>query len=450
MAALIFPKDFLWGVATSAYQIEGAALEDGKGLSIWDTFSHIPGNCYNNLTGDVACDHYHLYQEDIKQMKKLGVNSYRFSFSWSRILPEGTGKVNTKGLDFYKRLVDGLLESGIVPNATIYHWDLPQALQDKGGWANRNIKDWYAEYASLLFREFSGIIPYWATLNEPIAVYIGYATAGIFPPGLGDEKLGKAAMHHAMLAHGEGIKAFRSENMKNGKIGVVVDIWNRHPARDCDEDRALALKENENSYRFFLNGMFKGIYSDYIQEQMKKEKTMPVIMPGDMELMCQKPDFYGLNVYNRVVVSADQEFLKNRNEQMKKKGGNFLDNGNEYYPEAAYDAITMFRNEYDAKMPIIVTENGTPNCNEEVIDGRFHDEDRIRYVNGFLEQIHRAIEEGANVKGYYLWSLLDNYEWSVATSYRFGLLHTDFETQERIWKDSANWYKKIIAENGVG
>jgi len=448
MSIIKFPKDFIWGVATSAYQIEGAASEDGKGPNIWDTFSRIPGKCYNNMTADVACDHYNLYKEDIKHMKELGVDSYRFSFSWSRLLPDGTGKINEKGLDFYKRLVDELLKNGIAPNATVYHWDLPQALQDKGGWANRDIKDWYAEYASVLFREFNGLIPMWSTLNEPIAIYVGYGL-GMFAPGLKDEKLGKCAKHHAMLAHGEGVKAFRSENMKNSKIGVVVDVWKRHPARDCEEDRALALKEDENSYRFFLNGMFKGIYSDYILEQMEREKTMPTIMPGDMELMSQKLDFYGLNVYNRVVVSADKEFLDAREERMKQNGGNFLDNGSEYYPEAAYDAITMFRKDYDSSLPIIITENGTPNCNEEVINGEIHDIDRIRYVKGFLTQIHRAIKDGANVQGYYLWSLLDNYEWTLATSARFGLLHCNFETQERIWKDSAFWYKNVIKENGL-
>lgn len=447
MPAIQFPKDFIWGVATSAYQIEGAAFEDGKGPSIWDVFSRIPGKIHGNMTADVACNHYHLYKEDIRHMKELGVKSYRFSFSWPRIIPDGTGKVNEKGLDFYKRLVDELLKNDIIPNATLYHWDLPHALQNRGGWLNREIIEWFAEYASLLFREFNGLIPLWTTLNEPIAIYIGYAKR-FFPPGLNEERFGKAAVHHAMLAHGEAVKAFRAENVKNGKIGVVVDVWKRHPARDCEEDRALALKEDENSFRLFLNGMFKGIYSEYILEQMERENTMPDIRPGDMELMSQKLDFYGLNVYNRVVVSADAEFLKRREEQMKRQGGNFLDNGSEFYPEAAYDAIMMFRRDYDANLPIYITENGTPNCNEEIIDGQIHDHDRIRYVKGFLAQIHRAIQEGANVKGYYLWSLLDNFEWTVATSARFGLIHCNFETQERIWKDSAYWYKKVIEQNG--
>ena len=443
------PKDFLWGVATSAYQIEGAAAEDGKGPSIWDTYSRVPGNIVGNRTADVACDHYHRYRDDIRHMKALGISSYRFSFSWSRIFPDGTGPVNQKGLDFYHRLVDELLENGIVPNATIYHWDLPQALQDRGGWADRSIKDWYAEYASKLFREFNGTIPYWATLNEPIAIYIGYGMRGHFPPGLGDERLGKAAKHHAMLAHGEGVKAFRSENMKDGRIGVVVDIWKRHPARDVEADRALALKEDENSFRVFLNGMFKGIYSDYILEQMAREKTRPVILPDDMALMSPKLDFFGLNVYNRVVVSDDKEYKRSQQEEAVKKGGNFLDNGIEYYPQAAYDAISMFRKDYDATIPILITENGTYNCQEELVEGQIHDLDRIRYIQGFLEQIGRAVEEGADVRGYYLWSLLDNFEWNVATDCRFGLLHVDFETQERIWKDSAYWYRDVIARNGV-
>lgn len=441
-----FPSNFIWGVATSAYQIEGAWNEEGRAPSIWDTFSHTPGKCFNNETGDVACDHYHRYLEDIDHMKKLGIKSYRFSFSWSRILPKGQGRVNDKGLDFYKRLVDGLLDADIMPNATLYHWDLPQALQDRGGWANREIMDWFGDYASLLFRKFGAVIPFWSTLNEPIANYVGYGL-GLFAPGIKDEKQGKAAMHHALLAHGAGVRAFRAEKMGDSKIGVVVDIWKRHPRRDCPEDHAMALDGDENSFRFFLDPIFTGRYSPYILSQMEKAGTTPDIRPDDLLLISQPIDFYGLNVYNRIVVGEKTEpSLETSKDNFK--GGNFMENGVEFYPEAAYDAITLLRKDYNLKIPIYVTENGTYSYNDMPVDGKVHDIERIRYYEGFLESILRAINEGADVRGYYLWSLLDNYEWTAATSRRFGLLHVDFSSGRRLWKDSAYWYQKVIADNG--
>lgn len=326
----IFPRNFLWGTATSAYQIEGAWNEDGRGPCIWDTFTQTPGNTYQNISGNVACDHYHRWPEDIRLMKELGVNAYRFSFSWSRILPEGVGKVNQKGLDFYKRLVDALLEAGIMPCATLYHWDLPQALEDQGGWANRQVKDWYGEYAALMFRNFKGQIPMWFTLNEPIANWVGYGL-GVFAPGHKDPKLGKAAMHHAMLAHGEGVQAFRAEGMGDSQIGVVVDIWKRHPLRDCPEDIALARHEDENAHRFFLDAIFKGHYSDYILNEMHENGTCPEIRPEDNRLIAQPIDFYGMNVYNRTMVCADPALLQQPDPQ-EKRGGNYLDNGTELYP----------------------------------------------------------------------------------------------------------------------
>ena len=292
---LIFQDDFKWGVATSAYQIEGAWNEEGKGPSIWDTFTQTPGKVWRDISGDIAVDHYHRFREDIKHMKEIGVNSYRFSFSWPRVLPNGTGQINQKGLDFYKRLVNELLENDISPNATLYHWDLPQVLENKGGWTNRDVKDWFGEYASLMFREFNGLVPMWATLNEPIAIYAGYGL-GFFAPGIRDEKLGKAAKHHALLAHGEAVKAFRAEGMKNSEVGIVIDIWKRHAARNCQEDIELVKRGDENSFLFFLNPIFKGHYSDYILNQMRNEGTLPDINPGDLELISQPIDFYGLNV----------------------------------------------------------------------------------------------------------------------------------------------------------
>lgn len=446
MHKLHFPENFIWGAATSAYQIEGGWDADGKGPSIWDTFTQTPGKTWNSLSGNTACEHYSRYSQDIEHMQRLGIGTYRFSISWARVLPEGTGRINAKGMDYYKRLVEGLLEAGIVPNATLYHWDLPQVLEDKGGWVNREVKDWFGEYAALMFREFNGLIPLWSTLNEPIALHVGYGL-GDFAPGRRNEKEAKSSMHHALLAHGEGVRAFRAENSKKADIGIVVDIWKRHPASDSAADRALVQREDENSFRFFLNPLFKGAYTDYILEQMQSEGTLPDIHPNDLELISQPLDYFGLNVYNRVVVSADPNYAAKRMEAHA--GGNFLNNRTEFYPKAAYDAIKLLTKEFGVTLPIYITENGIHNCDEEICKGKIHDHERIKYFKGFLSWIHRSMEEGADIRGYYAWSLLDNFEWSAAYSMRFGLIHVDFDTQERIWKDSAYWYKKVIADRVV-
>lgn len=437
------PKNFMFGVATSAAQVEGAALEDGKGLSIWDVFSRIPGAIADGSRPDTACDMYHTYKEDIQMMKKLGVDAYRFSFSWSRILPEGKGKINQKGLDYYKRLLEELHRQEIMPNATLYHWDLPYELEREGGWLNRDIVDWYGEYASLLFREFGKEIPMWSTINEPIATYVGYGLGG-FAPGRRGEAFGRQANHHVLLAHGEGVKRFREENLKDSKIGIVVDIWHHHPLRpDNEADLKIAEMENEKAYRSYLNPIFKGCYTDALLSYMKENHCMPQMQDGDMKKISQKLDFFGMNCYNRVVDCADPGLI--RREEKTHTGGNFMDNGSEFYPKAVYDAAHILKDDYQLDIPIYITENGTYNCSEEPAeDGRIHDTERIRYMEGFLEWISKAIEEGIDIRGYYAWSLLDNWEWSGGYTYRYGMIHNDFETQKRTWKDSAYWYKDMI------
>ncbi len=435
-----FPKDFLFGVATSAAQIEGAAQTDGKGLSIWDVFSRIPGKIAGGATPGTACGSYHLFGEDIRLMREIGVKSYRFSISWPRVLPDGTGRINQKGLDYYRRLIDGLNNNGIAPNVTLYHWDLPYELECCGGFLNRDVAKWFGEYASLIFREFGKAVPLWTTVNEPIATYVGYARGG-FAPGRKLERFGREANHNILLAHAAGVEAFRGENLKDSKIGIVVDIWQHHPANPASAaDTAAAEDGNERTYRSYLDPIFIGRYSPYLLECMEKEGSMPDIRPGDMERISAPIDFFGLNCYNRVVVSAD----KKAGGALEKTGGNFLDNGAEFYPQAVYDAINMMYNRYDIKIPIYVTENGTYNCSEEVVGGRIHDADRIKYVRGFLEQIERAIDEGRDIRGYYLWSLMDNFEWSAGMTQRFGIAHTDFDTLERTLKDSAYWYRDFI------
>ena len=443
----IFPENFLWGVATAAAQIEGAAQRDGRGLSIWDVFAKIPGKIEKGHTPEVACNHYDLYKEDIKMMKDLGVNSYRFSTSWSRIIPDGKGPINQKGLDFYKRVVDELLINDITPNMTLYHWDLPYELENVGGWLNRDTAKWYGEYAQILFHEFADRVPLFSTINEPIATYVGYAL-GAFAPGRKLDAFGKQANHNILLAHGEGVKAFRAANPKDSKIGIVIDIWNRHPARpDNEEDIAIAQRDNEESYLFYMNPILKGKYSEYMLNKMERDGTMPDIRTGDLQLISQPIDYFGCNCYNRVVVSTEEKEIK---KEIERCGGNYQESGQEYYPKSVYDAVKILKDDFQLKMPIYITENGTYNIQETIgEDGIVHDDYRIQYVQGFLEWIHQAISEGVDIRGYYLWSLYDNFEWAAGYTYPFGIIHNDFETQKRTWKDSAYWYKHVIENNGL-
>ena len=441
---IILPKDFIFGVATSAPQVEGGYIEDGKGLSIWDTFARIPGTIVDGTRPDVTCGMYHSWKEDLKLMKAMNIQSYRFSFSWSRILPEGKGKVNQKGLDYYKALIEEMNRLDIIPNATLYHWDLPYELEREGGWLNRDVVQWYGEYASLLFATFGDSIPMWATINEPIATYVGYGL-GQFAPGRRGERFGRQANHHVLMAHGEGVKRFRDAAMGTSQIGIVVDVWHHHPYRpDNEADQKRATLENEKSYMSYLNPIFKGCYTDALLNYMAETDSMPLMAADDMTHIHQPIDFFGLNCYNRVVDCADASLLV----KTQNTGGNFMDNGSEYYPKAVYDALHILRDVYEVTIPIYITENGTYNCNEAIgEDGRIHDKERIQYIEGFLEWTQKAIEEGIDVRGYYAWSLMDNWEWSAGYTYRFGLIHTDFDTQERIWKDSAYWYQSLIASN---
>ncbi|GAB2883573.1 GH1 family beta-glucosidase [Streptomyces mayteni] len=439
--AASFPEGFVFGTATSAFQIEGAWNEDGKGPSIWDTFGHTPGRVHRDIPGDIAVDHYHRHREDIALMRDLGVDSYRFSLSWPRILPTGTGQVNRAGLDFYHRLVDDLLEAGISPNVTLYHWDLPQALEDRGGWANRDVALWFRDYAALVFQEFAGLVPRWATLNEPIAIWVGYGM-GLFAPGHQDPRLGKQAMHHALLAHGEAVRAFRAQADPGAEIGIVVDIWKRHPATADPADAAIAARDEDDSFRFFLDPLLTGRHSQRNTERLTRDGTMPEIRAGDLELIASPVDFLGLNVYSRVVVSAKDDNVPWWETSEHHPGGNFLDNGTEFYPKAVYDAIRMVHDEYGWRGPVYITENGMTDAEDA---DPLHDPERIRYVHGFLEWIAKAIAEGADVRGYYLWSLLDNYEWTAGFSKRFGLVHVDPNTLARTPKASFDWYRDVIA-----
>lgn len=445
---MAFPKNFIWGVATSAAQIEGGALEDGRTPSIWDHMAQTPGRIWGNQTPAVACDSYHRYMDDIASMKKLGVSSYRFSISWSRVMPQGTGALNPKGVDYYKRLINALLENGITPNATLYHWDLPQVLEEKGGWVNRDVIGWYGEYAYNMFREFGDVVPYWATINEPIATYVGYAHGG-FAPGHTNEAWGNQARHNILVAHGKGVEAFRSLGLENSQIGIVIDIWKRHALTDSAEDRQMVIDQDERNWKFYTDPVLGGHYSDYILEKLAAEGTLMEMKDDDFRLMHLPIDFFGLNVYNRVMVSANQQAVADFSQ-----GGNFLNNRTEYYPKAVYDAIHLLHDLYDMKnLPIIITENGTYFEGDEPVDpktGRVEDNDRIKYLEGFLSWLEKAIAEGFDVRGYYLWSLMDNFEWTAGQNFKFGIMRTNFETLERTFKKSAYWYRDFIARAKSG
>ena len=439
-----FPDNFTWGVATAAAQIEGAAFEDGRGPSIWDVFSRLPGKIKNGGIPNTCCDSYHNIERDMEMLKKLGVKAYRMSFSWPRILPDGIGPVNEAGIAYYRKLIETLKAAGIAVNATIYHWDLPYALQIKGGFGNREIIGWYLNYASVLFDRFGDLVDYWVTFNEPIATYVGLAK-GFFAPGLSDEKYARQAIHHLLLCHGEAVRCFRSLGLKS-KIGVVVDVWKHYPARpDNAEDIACAFENNEiQGYGMFLHPLFLGGYSPALTDYMEQNGLMPCMEQGDLETVCQKLDFYGLNFYNGLYDNVDE---MRRQAQAAADGGNFQ-NRPEQHLEAVRDVLHMLVEKYHIDIPIIITENGIAQDDSSDRDALLNDEERIAYVSETLRWVHKAIEDGIDVQGYYLWSLMDNFEWSAGFAARFGLYYTDYETMTMTPKKSADWYRAVIEKNG--
>ena len=430
---LQFPNDFLWGVSTSAAQVEGAAREGGKGLSVWDVFSRIEGCIADGSTPETACDVYHRFEEDIERMAKMGVGAYRFSFSWPRILPSGTGEVNPEGIAFYKKVIVLCKQKGIKLCATAYHWDLPYALQLKGGFGNREIVGWFRNYIKVLFDYFGDDIDFWATFNEPIATYIGYAK-GLFAPGLRDEAYARQALHHLLLCHGEAVRLFRSMGFKHAQIGIVVDVWPHYPAHaENEKECELARFGSEcEGYGMFLNPLFLGGYSQYHQAYMREKGIYPVVQEGDFETICQPLDFYGLNFYNAYV-----DFEDAPNQTPEKKYDAFL------------DVMKMLKERYHVDIPVYITENGTSDVDEPFKDGQICDDGRIEYTKNTLTRVHQAIAQGYMIKGYFHWSLLDNWEWCIGYTAKYGLVRVDFQTGERTPKKSAFWYEKVIKNNAV-
>lgn len=440
MAIIQLPKDFQWGVATAAYQIEGAYNEDGRGLSIWDTFSHTPGKVRNGDNGDIACDSYHRYKEDIKLMKELGVDIYRFSISWPRIFPTGRGPVNSKGLEFYHHFVDELIANGIEPMCTLYHWDLPQSLQDIGGWANREVVEAFVEYSTFIFKEFNGKIKKWITINEPWCISFLSNYEGKHAPGNHNLQLAVTISHHLLLAHGKAVKAFRNLGIE-GEIGYAPNVEWIEPFSSKQEDQDACHRGMGIFIEWFFDPVFKGKYPDFMLDWFEQNGAVPEIQEGDMQMISQPIDFVGINFYTGSVGRYNKEAGLLEVEKIN-IGYQTTDIGWNIYPEGFYKVLNKINNQY-GNIPIYITENGA--CyNDEVINGRVKDEGRIEYLKQHLTSILRSIETGVNIKGYFAWSLLDNFEWAEGYDMRFGLVHINFHTLERTKKDSYYWYKKIV------
>jgi beta-glucosidase len=433
-----FPSNFMWGAATAAYQIEGAWNEDGRGESIWDRFSHTPGRIEHGHTGDVACDHYHRWREDIGLMKKLGLRAYRFSISWPRIFPDGRGRFNPPGMEFYDRLVDGLLEANIEPFLTLYHWDLPQALQDRGGWASRDTCSSFADYAAVMVKYLGDRVKYWATFNEPGVVAFNGNLGGDHAPGIQDVKTAYQVAHHLLLAHGLGVQAIRG--IQPGlQAGIVNNMWMQDPASDAPEDRAAAEQAWQRFEIHFMEPLFHGHYSPATYELLGS--NMPEMRDGDLALIAQKLDFFGLNSYSRDVWNADGKV-------QPVPGSEYTEMGWEVNAPALYRLLKRISSDYRLP-PIYITENGAAFEDEVTGDGKVHDPRRIQYLKDHFLATRQAMQEGVDVRGYFVWSLLDNFEWAYGYGKRFGIVHVDYETLKRTIKDSGEWYARVIQCNGV-
>jgi beta-glucosidase len=439
-----FPQDFIWGTATSAYQIEGAWKEEGKGPSILDTF-YVQGNrSYRNQTGEIADDHYHRMSEDIQLMADMGLKAYRFSVAWSRVQPLGQGEVNQAGLDFYKRLIDTLLEKKILPILTLFHYDLPQAIQDKGGWTNRETADLFGAYALLLAKQLGDLVPFWITHNEPFVTAIVGHFSGELAPGLQDPFAAFQATHTLLLSHGKAVQAIRSVVADQAQIGIALNLSPIHPASSSETDKKAAGYFDGLLNRMFLEPIFLGRYPDDMLALL--QPLLPEIHQDDFGTMRQPLDFLGVNYYSRSVVRYDSSipFLE---------ASEIHPTGNEYsmmweiYPKGIYELIDRIHTEY-APRRIFVTENGVPVPDDVDFDGRIRDDRRISYLRAHLLQIHKLLEKQIPVMGYLVWSFMDNFEWAQGYRMRFGLVYVDFETQERIVKDSGRWFSEVIRNNG--
>lgn len=440
-----FPKGFLFGTATSAYQIEGAWNEDGKGESIWDRFVHSGTHSIKgDDTADVAIDHYHRYKEDFDILKSLNTNAYRLSISWARIFPEGKGKINQKGIDFYNNVIDALLERGIEPSVTLFHWDLPAALQTYGGWANREIVNWFVDYAEVCFKNFGDRVKYWYTLNEPIVFTKRGYGLGLVPPCWKDCQAGLDAAHNALVAHGKTVELFRKMGLK-GKIGIALDMIPKISMTDREEDKRTAEVANAVTQTYFYDAIVKGKYPEVALEWYKKRYAEPKILEGDMECISQKLDFIGINYYltQAVVHKSGNSFY---DMEVVSRGYKTSNLWWESDPEGFYNLLKQVAKDLPG-MPIHISENGWSLDDVVDKDGEIHDYDRINYLKDHFAIIEKSINENIPIEGYFLWSSFDNFEWCSGRKVRFGIVYVDYKTQKRMIKDSGKWYAKYIKEH---
>lgn len=440
-----FPENFTWGTATSSYQIEGAWNEDDKSESIWDRFSHTPGNVDNGDTGDVACDHYHRWRDDVALMKELGLKAYRFSIAWPRILPAGRGEVVQAGVDFYSQLVDALLEAGIEPWVTLYHWDLPQTLQDEGGWPARMSVDAFVEYADVISRALGDRVKNWITLNEPhVSAFIGYLE-GRHAPGIKDQHKALAASHHLLLSHGKAVPVIRG-NSPAAQVGITLNLHQAMAASNSAADRAAAYFDDGRINRWFLDPIAgRGYPLDMVQAY---GDDMKFVQDGDLEQIAIPLDFLGMNYYMRGISRSTVIPEGENAPRTVFRRDELTEMGWEVYPEGIYNLLGRLHFDYDFPA-VYITENGAAFADEVGSDGQVDDSQRLSYIKRHLLQVYRAIQAGVPVKGYFAWSLMDNFEWAYGYTKRFGLIYVDYETQRRIPKSSAKWYGQVIRTNAL-
>lgn len=442
-----FPEGFYWGTATASYQIEGAPRADSKGESIWDHFAHTPGKIARAETGDVAADHYRLWPHDLDLMRRLNLNAYRFSISWPRIFPNGYGRFNEQGLDFYARLVDGMLERGIEPFITLYHWDLPQALQEKGGWANRDTADAFADFAGVVARRLGDRISHWITHNEPgVATVLGHVT-GEHAPGATDPALILPVSHHLLVSHGLATQAIRAEAPRSVEVGITLNFAVFEPASDREDD-VMATRMLESAWQ--LNAI-EALYNQRYPEETLTVLRMlggsdDVIRPGDMAKIATPTDFLGLNYYTRMIVRAGRN--GSMLPEVVRPGGPLTVMGWEVYPEGLRDLLLHVHQTYKPRR-IYITECGAAYPDTPLPDGSVHDPDRTRYLQLHFDATREAIAAGVPVDGFFVWSFMDNFEWALGYEPRFGVVYTDFETQERHIKDSGRFLAEVAATNGA-
>ncbi len=439
-----FPTGFLWGAATSAYQIEGSPLADGAGMSNWHRFAHTPGMTANGDTGDVACDHYHRSADDVELMHGLGLNAYRFSISWSRVIPDGTGAINQKGLDFYRRLLDRLHEKGIAPNVTLFHWDLPAALEDRGGWLNRDIAGWFADYASRMVQALGDRVPMWATLNEPWVVTDGGYLFGVLAPGHRSPFETPIASHNLLRASGAGLQALRAGGAKTA--GLVVNLEPKYSASNTPEDLAATRRADAYMNRQYLDPVFLGSYPEELAEIYGE--AWPTFPSADFDLIRTPLDFLGINYYTRAVVRHDPEQWPFRTSRVRQEQHTYTAMDWEVYPQALTDVLLWVKQRY-GNTPIYITENGAAFSDPPFADGTVDDPLRVQYYRDHLLAAWRAMQQGVDLRGYFAWSLLDNFEWSAGYAKRFGLVAVDFSSQRRTPKASARFYTEVIRSAGA-